>query len=184
MDAGGYVAGAVALESGDINSAGVAMFKIKPQTSNVRVYWARICPAPMTAEELRNANRNAVLEADGQARSGEGVNISYTYKKNGFLWDKTCDGLPTNPAPIRRWPRSAATTPAARSAAPLRSISKHRISKRPGGNFPPGRFSAANGQQKADRPLPGKRGERGSRPGVMRFLPSGGQRDQKSTSVS
>ena len=37
VDAGGYVAGAVALESGDINSAGVAMFKIKPQTSNVRL---------------------------------------------------------------------------------------------------------------------------------------------------
>jgi len=97
VDAGGYVAGAVALESGDINSAGVAMFKIKPQTSNVRLYWAGDLPGSLTAEELRNANRNAVLEADGQARSGEGVNISYTYKKKGFLWDKTCDGLPTKP---------------------------------------------------------------------------------------
>ena len=38
-----------------------------------------------------------MLEADGQARSGEGVNISYTYKKKGFLWDKACDGLPTKP---------------------------------------------------------------------------------------
>lgn len=97
VDAGGYVAGAVALESGDINSAGVAMFKIKPQTSNVRLYWAGDLPGSLTAEELRNADRNAVLEADGQARSGEGVNISYTYKKKGFLWDKTCDGLPTEP---------------------------------------------------------------------------------------
>ena len=73
------------------------MFKIKPQTSNVRLYWAGDLPGSLTAEELRNANRNAVLEADGQARSGEGVNISYTYKKKGFLWDKTCDGLPTKP---------------------------------------------------------------------------------------
>ena len=81
VDAGGYV----------------AMFKIKPQTSNVRLYWAGDLPGSLTAEELRNANRNAVLEADGQARSGEGVNISYTYKKKGFLWDKTCDGLPTKP---------------------------------------------------------------------------------------
>ena len=97
VDAGGYVAGAVALESGDINSAGVAMFKIKPQTSNVRLYWAGDLPGSLTAEELRNADLNAVLEADGQARSGEGVNISYTYKKKGFLWDKTCDGLPTKP---------------------------------------------------------------------------------------
>ena len=81
VDAGGYV----------------AMFKIKPQTSNVRLYWAGDLPGSLTAEELRNADRNAVLEADGQARSGEGVNISYTYKKKGFLWDKTCDGLPTKP---------------------------------------------------------------------------------------
>ena len=97
VDSGSYVAGAVALESGDLNTAGVAMFKIKPQTSNVRLYWAGDLPGSLTAEELRNADRNAVLEADGQARSGEGVNISYTYKKKGFLWDKTCDGLPTKP---------------------------------------------------------------------------------------
>ena len=97
VDSGRYVAGAVALESGDLNTAGVAMFKIKPQTSNVRLYWAGDLPGSLTAEELRNADRNAVLEADGQARSGEGVNISYTYKKKGFLWDKTCDGLPTKP---------------------------------------------------------------------------------------
>ena len=96
-DSGKYVAGAIALESSDINAAGFAMFKIKPQTSNVRLYWAGDLPGSLTAEELRNADRNAVLEADGQARSGEGVNISYTYKKKGFLWDKTCDGLPTKP---------------------------------------------------------------------------------------
>ena len=97
VDAGNYVAGALALESSDMNTAGFAMFKIKPQTSNVRLYWAGDLPGSLTAEELRNADRNAVLEADGQARSGEGVNISYTYKKKGFLWDKTCDGLPTKP---------------------------------------------------------------------------------------
>ena len=97
VDAGNYVAGALALESSDMNTAGFAMFKIKPQTSNVRLYWAGDLPGSLTAEELRNANRNAVLEADGQARSGEGVNISYTYKKKGFLWDKACDGLPTKP---------------------------------------------------------------------------------------
>ena len=96
-DSGKYFAGAIALESSDINAAGFAMFKIKPQTSNVRLYWAGDLPGSLTAEELRNADRNAVLEADGQARSGEGVNISYTYKKKGFLWDKTCDGLPTEP---------------------------------------------------------------------------------------
>ena len=97
VDAGGYIAGAVALESGDINSAGVAAFKIKPQTNNVRLYWAGDLPGSLTAAELQNANRDAVLEADGQARSGDGVNISYTYKKKGFLWDKDCGGLPTEP---------------------------------------------------------------------------------------
>lgn len=97
VDAGGYVAGAVALESGDLNSAGVAMFKIKPKTSNVRLYWAGDLPGSLTAEELKSANKNAVLESDGQVRSGDGVNISYTYKKKGFLWDKTCSGLPTEP---------------------------------------------------------------------------------------
>ena len=24
------------------------------------------------------------------------MTISYTYKKKGFLWDKTCSGLPTD----------------------------------------------------------------------------------------
>ena len=51
VDAGGYVAGAVALESGDINSAGVAMFKIKPQTSNVRLYWACLLYTSDAADE-------------------------------------------------------------------------------------------------------------------------------------
>lgn len=184
VDAGGYVAGAVALESGDINSAGVAMFKIKPQTSNVRLYWAGDLPGSLTAEELRNADRNAVLEADGQARSGEGVNISYTYKRRASCGIRPVTACPRNPAPIRRWPRSAATTPAARSAAPLRSISKHRIRSAPAGISRRGAFLLQMGSKKPTA-ASGKRGERGSRPGgVMRFLPSGGQRDQKSTSVS
>ena len=53
MDSGSYVAGAVALESGDLNTAGVAMFKIKPRPS-VRLYWAEDLPAGMTLAELRH----------------------------------------------------------------------------------------------------------------------------------
>ena len=45
VDSGSYVAGAVALESGDLNTAGVAMFKIKPKTEGVRLYWAEDLPA-------------------------------------------------------------------------------------------------------------------------------------------
>ena len=62
----------------------------------MRLYWAGDLPGSLTAEELRNADRNAVLEADGQARSGEGVNISYTYKKGGWFGSKS-DTLPTQP---------------------------------------------------------------------------------------
>ena len=41
VDAGNYVAGALALESSDMNTAGFAMFKIKPKTNGVRMYWAQ-----------------------------------------------------------------------------------------------------------------------------------------------
>ena len=74
FDSGSYIAGAVALEEGDMNSAGVAAFKIKPK---------------------KNADRAAVLVSDGQ--NVEKAKITYTYKKKGFLFDQTCDGLPTEP---------------------------------------------------------------------------------------
>ncbi len=95
VDAGRYAAGAVALESNDINSAGVAFFKIKPKTQGVRLYWSTDLPSSLTAEELKNADRNAVLESDGQPQTGDGVNITYTYKKKGFLFNRTCSGVPT-----------------------------------------------------------------------------------------
>ena len=95
VDSGSYIAGAVALESGDLNTAGVAMFRIKPKTEGVRTYWAQEVPETMTVEEAQNYDLSAVLEVDGQPIP-EGK-ISYTYKKKGFLWDKTCDGLPTKP---------------------------------------------------------------------------------------
>ena len=38
VDSGRYIAGAVALQSGDLNTAGVAMFRIKPKTEGVRLY--------------------------------------------------------------------------------------------------------------------------------------------------
>ena len=65
-ESGSYVAGAVALESGDVNTAGVAMFRIKPKTEGVRAYWAQEVPATMTVEEAQNYDLSAVLEVDGQ----------------------------------------------------------------------------------------------------------------------
>ena len=50
VDSGRYIAGAVALQSGDLNTAGVAMFRIKPKTEGVRLYWAEELPAVTLAE--------------------------------------------------------------------------------------------------------------------------------------
>ena len=93
VDSGNYVAGAVALEGGDVNTAGFAMFKIKPKTENVRMYWAQQAEAPMSAAEAAAFNAAAVLEVDGQVVPTD--KVTYTYKKNGSLCSS--DTLPTQP---------------------------------------------------------------------------------------
>ena len=95
VDSGTYVAGAVALESGDINTAGFAMFKISPKTDNVRLCWAADLPGTMTAQEAAAFNTAAVVESDGQVvPNGK---VSYTYKKQGALFSKKSSTLPTEP---------------------------------------------------------------------------------------
>ncbi len=94
VDAGNYVAGALALESSDMNTAGFAMFKIKPKTNGVRMYWAQQAEKPMTAEELQSFNEAAVLEVDGQVVPTD--KIRYSYKKSGWGCDATSK-LPTEP---------------------------------------------------------------------------------------
>ena len=94
VDAGSYIAGAVALESGDLNTAGVAMFKIKPKTEGVRLYWAQDLPASMTPDEAKGLNTAAVLESDGAVV--ENGKITYTYKKKGLFGSKSGE-LPTEP---------------------------------------------------------------------------------------
>ena len=97
-EAGSYVGGAVALESGDVNTAGMAFFRIKPKSAGVRVYWAQELPASMTAAEAQNYNITAVGESDGQV--GEGGKVTYTYKKKSGLFDflgTTQSGFPTEP---------------------------------------------------------------------------------------
>ena len=93
VDAGGYVAGAVALESGDINSAGVAMFKIKPKTEGVRLYWAEELPA-VTLAEAEAHNTGALLESDGVVAND--AKVTYTYKKKGLFSSKSTE-FPTEP---------------------------------------------------------------------------------------
>lgn len=93
-DAGNYVAGAVALENGDMNTAGFAMFKIKQKSSGVRMYWAQQAEAPMNTQQLAAFNTAAVLEVDGQVVPTE--SIRYTYKKSGWGGTETGE-LPTEP---------------------------------------------------------------------------------------
>ena len=97
-EAGSYVGGPVALESGDVNTAGMAFFRIKPKSAGVRVYWAQELPASMTAAEAQNYNVTAVVESDGQVV--EGGKVTYTYKKKSGLFDflgTTQSGFPTEP---------------------------------------------------------------------------------------
>ena len=94
VDAGGYVAGAVALESGDINSAGVAMFKINPKTEGVRLYWAEDLPAGMTLAEAEAHNVGALLESDGVVV--DNAKVTCTYKKKGLFSSKSTE-FPTQP---------------------------------------------------------------------------------------
>ena len=95
-DSGKYVAGAIALESSDINAAGFAMFKIKPKTENVSLCWAADAPGSMTVSELQNADLTAKVISDGQMV--ENGKVSYTYKKKSILWFSTrISGTPTEP---------------------------------------------------------------------------------------
>lgn len=95
-DSGKYVAGAIALESSDINAAGFAMFKIKPKTENVSLSWAADAPSSMTVSQLQNADLTAKVISDGQV--AENGKVSYTYKKKSFLcFSSKINGVPTEP---------------------------------------------------------------------------------------
>ena len=95
-DSGKYVAGAIALESSDINAAGFAMFKIKPKTENVSLSWAADAPSSLTVSQLQNADLTAKVISDGQV--AENGKVSYTYKKKSFLcFSSKINGVPTEP---------------------------------------------------------------------------------------
>lgn len=95
-DSGKYFAGAIALESSDINAAGFAMFKIKPKTENVSLSWATETPASMTVSQLQNADLTAKVISDGQV--AENGKVSYTYKKKTFLcFSSKMSSVPTEP---------------------------------------------------------------------------------------
>lgn len=85
-EAGNYIAGAVALESGDLNTAGLAAFRIKKKSEGVSLYWAGEAPQQMTVEQAQDFNLAAVLDDNGQAV--DGAKITYTYQENGSWLDK------------------------------------------------------------------------------------------------
>ena len=94
VDSGRYIAGAVALQSGDLNTAGVAMFRIKPKTEGVRLYWAEDLPAGMTLAEAEAHNVGALLESDGVVV--DNAKVTCTYKKKGLFSSKSTE-FPTQP---------------------------------------------------------------------------------------
>ena len=95
-DSGKYVAGAIALESSDINAAGFAMFKIKPKTENVSLSWAADAPSSLTVSQLQSTDLTAKVISDGQV--AENGKVSYTYKKKSFLcFSSKINGVPTEP---------------------------------------------------------------------------------------
>ena len=93
MDSGSYVAGAVALESGDLNTAGVAMFKIKPRPRRPPLL-AEDLPAGMTLAEAEAHNVGALLESDGVVV--DNAKVTCTYKKKGLFSSKSTE-FPTQP---------------------------------------------------------------------------------------
>ena len=93
VDSGRYIAGAVALQSGDLNTAGVAMFRIKPKTEGVRLYWAEELP-DVTLAEAEAHNTGALLESDGVVAND--AKVTYTYKKKGLFSSKSTE-FPTEP---------------------------------------------------------------------------------------
>ena len=110
VDAGGYVAGAVALESGDINSAGVAMFKIKPKSEGVRLYWASDLPESMTPEAAANFNGAAVLDDNGTVIPDAKVTCTYRKGDGSFLsnlFNGKSSTFPTEPGTYTQTAKAA-----------------------------------------------------------------------------
>ncbi len=94
-DSGRYIAAAVTLDRGDINTAGIAIIKVAQKSTNVRQYWAEQTPATMTVEQAQSFNFNAVTEADGAVVTDS--RVSYTYKNNSGTASYNSNVPPTEP---------------------------------------------------------------------------------------
>ena len=98
VDSGNYVAGAITLNKGDVNTGGLAFFKVARKSEGVRQYWTQQTPATMTVAEAQNFNFAAVVDVDGAVP--ETPKVSYPYKKTGGflgLGSTTTTEPPTEP---------------------------------------------------------------------------------------
>lgn len=100
VKAGNYVGGAIALESGDFNTAGVAMFRIRQKTEGVRLYWASELPEKITVEEAANFNGAAILDDNGSIVTDEKIKVVYQEGDGSFLsslFAEKSETFPTKP---------------------------------------------------------------------------------------
>ena len=104
VDAGNYVAGALALESSDMNTAGFAMFKIKPSRPKSP------CPQKSCRASMKRLCWKWMVRWCPPIRSA-----TATRSPAGAVMPPA--SCPQSRAPMCRRQRSAAITPAARSAA-------------------------------------------------------------------
>lgn len=98
--AGNYVGGAIALESGDFNTAGVAMFRIKQKSEGVRLYWANELPEKISVAEAANFDGAAILDDNGTIITDEKIKIVYEEGDGSFLsslFAEKSETFPTKP---------------------------------------------------------------------------------------
>ena len=100
VDAGNYVAGAVTLSRGDMNTGGLAIFKVAQKSEGVRQYWAQETPETMTAEEAPELQL-CRSGGSGTAPWCKTPVVTYTYRRvdglfNG-LFASSSNEVPTEP---------------------------------------------------------------------------------------
>ena len=84
-----------------MNTAGIAMFTIRPKSTGVRMYWNPEVPETLTAEQAQQLmSSSAVIEVDGQVVPEGKVSYIYRKKGSGFLaqlMGAESSAIPTEP---------------------------------------------------------------------------------------
>lgn len=88
-DSGKYLAGAVTLERGNLNTAGLARFSIARKSAGVRMYWSSDMPETLTVEQAKSFDFSAVTEDNGTIVQGSTVSYLYENKKGTEKYSST-----------------------------------------------------------------------------------------------